>query len=218
MWQQGLWLAMCRETLMAEWGWCSRDWRALCMWRTVSRKVVLVVPGRSASGRTPPIETDWCGGGWRSIGGCQLWWVSKSGTPIKAGRGWPHPTVLRFNCLSRRSRCTCYSGWLRLANDLSVDGLKGVCVCRKGRKSVRTQRGSLNLSPAVTSNLDLSYLFTHLTPYYWAAIETHESSSAGLKSLVPPSSRSYRLNIQTDTLLHLLDRLVAKSKRGTHTV
>lgn len=24
--------------------------------------------------------------------------------------GWPHPTVLRFNCLSRRSRCTCHNG------------------------------------------------------------------------------------------------------------
>lgn len=100
-----------------------------------------------------------------------------------------------------------------------MDGLKGVCVCRKGKKSVRTQRGSLTFSPAVTSNLDLSYLFTHLTPYYRATVETHESSSAGLKSLIPRSSLSYRLNIQTDYLLHLLDRIVQKSqKRGTHAV
>ncbi len=192
MWQQGLCLVMCREALMAEWGGASMTDADLCMWRTVSGKV-----GRSAAGRTPPVETDWCGGGWRSVVAASFGGYSREAHLSRQVEGWPHPTVLRFNCLSRRSRCTCHNGWLRLANDPSVCMWEGKEVCQN---AAWPHSPSLQLSPQIWICHTCS---THLTPYYWAAIEVPRVWLCWFKLFVPHSISDLRyLNIHTDTLLH----------------
>ncbi len=168
MWQQGLCLVMCREALMAEWGGASMTDADLCVWRTVSGKV-----GRSAAGRTPPVETDWCGGGWRSVGGCQLWWVFKRGTPIKAGRRVATSDSPEVQ-LPIKAKQMYMSQWLTEIGQRS----QRVYVGREGSLSERSvaHSPSLQLSPQIW--------ICHTCLHTWHLITGQQSKPKGLAPLV----------------------------------
>lgn len=186
------------------------------VWRTDSRRLEVGAWEESSCCRVDP--SDWCGGGWRSVGGCHLWWVSRvahvssqvGGSRYHIRKSWGSTAY------QGKSRCTCHGGWLRLDNDPSM-GPNKERACMRGGKEICQNAARL------THSLSSCHLKSgSVIPVYTLGTLLPGSNRhfgvqlCWFKITLPHSSMSYRLNIETDTPAHLFNSLPPKSKRNTY--